>query len=116
MKIVSIISFLSIVFISCSKSVSTTPVIPYNGPYFPKVKSIIQANCITCHDPNGTWQGRPTDLSSDDKIVQIAGTIKAAVADPPTLTIHHMPQGGNLSQADIDIIVKWFNKGGKATD
>jgi len=27
-----------------------------------------------------------------------------------------MPQGGTLSAQDIDVIVKWFDKGGKITD
>lgn len=114
MKMIFILITLVFVLEGCSNSKQADT--PSAGPYFPKVKTIVQLNCLTCHDPSGSWQGRPTDLSSDDKIVQLAASIKAAVADPVTITNHRMPQGGQLSQADINTIVNWFNKGGKATD
>lgn len=110
---ISVTIFFSIILESCSKP-HDTPVT--TNVYFPKVKTIIQANCLQCHDPGGDWRGRPTDLSKDEMIVQAAGSIKMAVADPPTVTNRHMPQGGQLAQTDIDIIVAWYNKGGKATD
>lgn len=107
---------MAVIAFSCTKPALTPTPVPQTGPYFQKVKNIISANCLTCHDPSGSWAGRPTDLTKDDNIVNLAGTIKIAVAGPNTLTIHHMPQGGQLAQSDIDIIVAWFNAGGKATD
>jgi len=85
-----------------------------NGPYFPKVKQIIAANCLTCHSPGG--QGMPVNLTIDDNIVALAATIKAATIDPASPQNKRMPQGGELSDADKAIIQKWYDKGGKATD
>jgi uncharacterized membrane protein len=87
-----------------------------DGVYFPKVKTIIQDNCLSCHSSTGTWQGRPTQFDTDTDIVAAAASIKAAVADSVTFINKRMPQGGSLSASDIDIIVQWFSKGGKATD
>lgn len=82
--------------------------------YFPKVKEIIQNNCITCHAPGG--QGMPVVLVTDEDITSRAASIKAATIDPASPLNKRMPQGGELSQAEKDIIQKWFDKGGKATD
>jgi len=99
--------------ISCSKKDNTTP---DSEKYFPTVKTIISNNCMTCHNSTGTWAGRPTKFDTDADISALAGAIKSAVADPVTITNKRMPQGGSLSASDIDVIVKWFNKGGKLTD
>jgi uncharacterized membrane protein len=115
-KLVAVLPIVLLSFNCQKKAASDSDTPSSSGPYFTKVKSIIQSNCISCHDPAGSWQGRPTDLSSDDKIVQAAAAIKAAVADPVTPTNQRMPQGGQLSQEDINTIVSWFNKGGKSTD
>jgi uncharacterized membrane protein len=109
----SIIIFITMV--SCKKDNSITP-IPENEAYFPKVKTIIQNNCLICHSSSGTWSGRPISFDSDSLISLQYANIKAAVADPVTVRNKRMPQGGSLSESDIDIIVKWFNKGGKITD
>jgi uncharacterized membrane protein len=107
----SVISFAA--FISCSKQ-SDTPAPP--DKYFPLVKNIIQNNCLSCHSIYGSWQGRPVAFDSDTAISELSASIKAAVADPISPTNRRMPQGGSLSANDVDIIVKWFNKGGKITD
>jgi uncharacterized membrane protein len=99
--------------ISCSKKDNSTP---DGEKYFPTVKTIITSNCMTCHNSSGTWAGRPTKFDTDADISAAAGAIKSAVADPVTITNKRMPQGGSLSASDIDVIVKWFNKGGKLTD
>lgn len=89
-----------------------------DGKYFPKVKSIIANNCTnSCHAPSkGLPQGMPVILETDEEISASAGNIKAAVADPITYFNKRMPENGTLSQSDIDIIVKWYEKGGKITD
>ena len=102
-----------VTFISCSKQSDMTPA---PDKYFPLVKNIIQNNCLSCHSSTGTWQGRPVAFDSDTAIAELSASIKAAVADPISPTNRRMPQGGSLSANDIDIIVKWFNKGGKITD
>ena len=99
------------IFFSCKHDV-TTP--QDDGSYFPKVKQIIAANCLTCHSPGG--QGMPVTLTTDDNIVALAASIKAATIDPASPRNKRMPQGGELSDADKAIIQKWYDKGGKATD
>ncbi|MEI6360089.1 MAG: hypothetical protein WCO50_07155 [Synechococcus sp. ELA619] len=59
---------------------------------------------------------RPTKFDTDDQIAAVYAAIKASVADPITITNKRMPQGGSLSASDVDIIVQWYNKGGKITD
>lgn len=87
-----------------------------SGILFPKVKTIIQNNCLSCHSSTGAWAGRPTKFDTDDQIAAVYAAIKASVADPITITNKRMPQGGSLSASDVDIIVQWYNKGGKTTD
>ena len=100
--------------LSCKKENNTPD--PNSNIYFPKVKSIISNNCLSCHNSSGTWAGRPTKFDTDSDITTLSSGIKKAVADPVSPTNRRMPQGGSLSTSDIDIIVKWFNKGGKSTD
>lgn len=101
-----------VLYTSCSngKAVDT----PASATYFPKVKAIIQANCISCHQPGG--QGMPLFLTADSIIAANAGLIKAAVIDPVSPRNKRMPLGGSLLPADTAIIGKWFAKGGKVTD
>ncbi len=82
--------------------------------YFPQVKQIIQANCISCHSPGG--QGLPVILTTDENIVALSASIKAAVIDPINPRNRRMPLGSELSDADKTVIQKWFDKGGTATD
>jgi len=97
---------------ACSKSSDTTPPVT-NGPYFPQVRTIIQAHCLSCHNPGG--MGMPVLLNSDTMIVQYAAAIKAAVHDPVSPVNHRMPQGSTLADADINTIVNWYNAGGVST-
>ena len=85
-----------------------------DSAYFPKVKQIIEVNCISCHSPGG--EGLPVNLTTDDNIVALAASIKAATIDPASPRNKRMPLGGKLSEQDKSIIQKWFDKGGKATD
>jgi uncharacterized membrane protein len=87
-----------------------------SGPYFPQVKMIIENNCLSCHSSAGNWEGRPTAFDNDSAISVQYAAIKAAVADPISPVNKRMPKDGMLSQHDIDIIVNWYDKGGKTTD
>jgi uncharacterized membrane protein len=89
-----------------------------SGPYFPEVKKIIQSDCINCHSQSGTGipKGLPVLLETDDQIASQADRIKSAVIDPPTISNKRMPYSGELNQTEKDIILKWFQKGGKVTD
>ncbi|MBK9017655.1 MAG: hypothetical protein IPM82_28415 [Saprospiraceae bacterium] len=109
-KILAAVVFMAIVF-SCKKEEASPK-------YFPKVKAIVAANCtVTCHAPSkGLPDGMPVVLETDDDIASRAASIKAAVADPASPQNKRMPQGGVLSDADIDTIVKWLEKGGRVSD
>lgn len=98
---------------SCTKDDTLDPSLK---KYFPEVRMIIQDHCMSCHNSVGTWQGRPVAFDTNTSIVQQYERIKAAVADPVSITNKRMPQDGTLTAAQIDIIVKWFEKGGKLTD
>ena len=99
------------VFSNCTKRTDEVA-----SPYFPKVKSIISNNCLSCHSSKGSWLGRPTAFDNDEEITASYNSIKAVLVDPPTQFNKRMPQTGMLSAGDIDIVVKWWEKGGKSTD
>lgn len=111
-KLPSLFVIIVFVFTSCSNSKAVDT--PADGSYFPKVKAIIQVNCITCHQPGG--QGMPLFLTADSIIAANAGLIKAAVIDPVSPRNKRMPLGGSLLPADTAVIGRWFAKGGKVTD
>ena len=109
-KSFSVILLTFVLFLSCKKET------PEPSVYFPLVRGIVQSNCQSCHLSTGYWTGRPTRFDNDSDMVAAAASIKASVADPATLMNKRMPEGGSLSTADVQTIVKWFEKGGKATD
>jgi uncharacterized membrane protein len=100
--------------LSCHSDNAVQP--PVAEVYFPKVKAIIQANCMSCHSSSGAWEGRPVAFDTDEQITAGYTSIKAAVADPETITNKRMPKGSTLSQSDINTILQWYQKGGKTTD
>ena len=105
-----------VVAISCCKKESNTGGSTDSGPYFAKVKTIIQANCLSCHSSSGTWQGKPVAFDNDSSITAQSASIKAVVNDPVTVANRRMPEGSTLSASDIATIVNWYNKGGRTTD
>lgn len=105
--------FFTILVAACNQEKQTQQ---GNDKYFPAVKTIISNNCMSCHNSNGSWAGRPVKFDTDDDITSQYMAIKAAVADPVTPTNKRMPQIGTLSENDINTIVSWFNKGGKSSD
>jgi len=65
------------------------------------VKPIIDANCIGCH---GTGGNSP-NLTSYALISASASSVKGAVVSG------RMPQGGSLTQEEIDAIACWVDSG-----
>ncbi|MEO6040201.1 MAG: hypothetical protein ABIQ93_17435, partial [Saprospiraceae bacterium] len=98
MKFSTLFLLFSLVLIfSCKKENSN----PADEKYFPKVKTIIQNNCLSCHSSTGSWAGRPTAFDTDEEIVAAAANIKAVVADPVTpgpMGNPRMPQDKVLAQ------------------
>lgn len=100
---------------SCSSdstdTVEPTPVTPTTAiTYTGNVKAIIDNNCVGCHSTGGKAAFRP--LTS-------YALVKAAVENSKLLDRIQlqtgqtgvMPQAGRMSQANIDLIVKWNTDG-----
>lgn len=100
-------------FTFCGKEENTP-----SDVYFPQVRTIVADHCTnSCHAPSkGLLQGMPIVLEADSNIVNLAASIKAAVADPISPTNKRMPENGVLSSDQIDVIKKWYAKGGRLTD
>ena len=65
------------------------------------IQPIINGNCLACHGNGGNFP----NLTSFSNISRNAGSIKSAVVS------RRMPQGGSLSQTDIDAIASWVDAG-----
>ncbi|MBB6372163.1 hypothetical protein [Chryseobacterium shigense] len=72
--------------------------------YTKDIKPIIDANCIVCHSPGGAASFQPWTNYNQVKnnIDNILDRIQRANGDP-----EKMPQGGALSQAQINTFLKW---------
>ncbi len=76
--------------------------------YTSDVKPIIEANCTVCHSAGGSAAFQPLKNYDQVKmqIDNILDRIQRPNGDP-----QKMPQGGALSQPNIDIIKKWKSDG-----
>jgi uncharacterized membrane protein len=128
----SISVLLLITFISsCSKGGDTTTTNPTNpgtggtggtnecatlttgqaGPLYTAVKSLLSANCSSCHTGANSTGGK--DLTTDCNIILSKDRIKARAVDgSPSF----MPQGSQLSAGDKKKITDWVNAGGRFSD
>lgn len=81
------------------------------GPSFTTVRTIIQANCISCH--SGSNQQGGMNWTNDCNIIAHKARIKTRAVDQAG-TPDQMPQPPNppLSAADRQKIVDWINAGG----
>lgn len=78
------------------------------GPLFSAVKTLVQNNCVTCH--NAAVQNGGMNWTIDCNIVQFKDRIQArAVNGVPS----PMPEGGLLPAAERQKITDWINAGGK---
>ena len=127
MKKVLIFSLLIAVFASCSDSDTYediekptdtgtnpgtgTPTEPSTAVTYDKnIKAIITSNCVGCHQSGRSASFRPLTTYAE---------VKAAVENAGLLTRIQlqngeqgiMPQAGRMSQANIDLIVKWRTDG-----
>jgi uncharacterized membrane protein len=79
------------------------------GPLFTAVKTLMQANCQSCH--NNTIANGGMNWTVDCNIVANKDRIKVRAVDLGT-----MPPTGALAQGDKDKITAWINAGGRFTD
>ena len=79
------------------------------GPLFTAVKTLMQANCQSCHNSSNMNGGK--DWTVDCNIVANKNRIKARAVDEGT-----MPPTGPLPQSEKDKITAWINAGGRLTD
>jgi mono/diheme cytochrome c family protein len=79
-----------------------------NPTYTANIKSIIDGNCISCHGTGGVQSSNPflTFAQVSARAADIKSRIEKAASDPLV-----MPQGGKLTQANIDLINKWITNG-----
>lgn len=81
------------------------------GTLFLAVKSIIQSNCVSCH--NATVAQGGVNLNADCNIVSAKDRIRARAVDGNPSP---MPATGLLPAADRQAITNWINAGGRVTD
>ncbi len=113
----SIALVFSILIVSCSKGdggSDPTPTPPPScsgtpGPLFTAVKSLMQANCQSCH--NNSIANGGMNWTVDCNIVANKDRIKIRAVDQGT-----MPPTGALPQSEKDKIAAWISAGGRITD
>jgi len=99
---------LVIITVSCDsrtyEEISGPVNIPQTVKFSQDVKPIIDQNCVVCHSPGGASSFFPlTDYGLVKSAVdEILDRIQRPKGDPLK-----MPQGGSLSQTNIEIIRKW---------
>lgn len=87
-----------------------TPTDPVATTYAKNVKSIIDGNCIGCHQTGRSAGFRPLTTYAEVKAaVENAGLLNRIQLQTGQQGI--MPQAGRMSQANIDVIVKWNTDG-----
>jgi mono/diheme cytochrome c family protein len=77
--------------------------------YSGKVLSVVQSNCYSCHG-NGNSEGNVTlDSYANLKTYAENGTLSGVINHKTGFS--PMPQGGKLSDCDIQVIEKWITDG-----
>lgn len=96
---------------SCTGSGNATVVNLSAGPLFTQVKSVLQANCVSCH--NNTIANGGMNWEVDCNIVNNKDRIRARAVDGNPSA---MPPTGLISAAERQKITDWINAGGRFTD
>lgn len=96
----------------CTGNSSTTSVISQPaGPLFGAVRTLLQNNCVTCH--NNSIANGGMNWTIDCNIVTFQDRIKARAVDANP---GPMPPTGLLPANERQKIIDWINAGGKYTD
>lgn len=108
MKKIKHIFLVFILLISCESrtydEISDKTFISETITYNRDIKAIVTTNCIGCHSPG--VQDFTNYNNVKNNIDNIINRISKPIGDPGK-----MPQGGSLSQSQIDIFVKWKSDG-----
>lgn len=115
MKIQYILPMLSIIALASCESVTYDEIqddtlfqgdVTYNA----NVKTIINANCVSCHSAGGTASFRPLGTYAEVvDAVQNAGLLDRIQRQNGEDGV--MPQSGRMPQNNIDVIVQWNTDG-----
>jgi uncharacterized membrane protein len=77
---------------------------------YSNIKSIIDNNCVSCHSDGRAASFRPLTTYAQVKVaVESAGLLNRIQLQSGQQGL--MPQGGRMSQSNIDLIVKWNTDG-----
>lgn len=98
----------AVLIISCEsrtyEEISDNTPITEQVKFITNVKPIVDANCVSCHSANGPASFKP--LTNYDQVKanidNILDRIQRPNGDPGK-----MPQGGSLSQSQVNIFIKW---------
>lgn len=96
---------------NCNGSGTATVVNLSAGPLFTQVRSVLQANCVSCH--NNTIANGGMNWEVDCNIVNNRDRIRARAVDGNPSA---MPPTGLISAAERQKITDWINAGGRFTD
>ena len=113
-KLILVTLVLSLMMSSCKKSATsntTDPCTGTAGPKFTAVKSLIQSQCLSCH--NASMANGGVNLSTDCSIISAKNRIKVRAVDG---TPSPMPTTGLLPASERQKITDWINAGGRVTD
>ncbi|UOU99818.1 hypothetical protein MUU74_07665 [Chryseobacterium daecheongense] len=108
MKKILFISSLAVTLVACEsrtyEEISDNKPIVEKVTYNKDVKPIVEANCIVCHSAGGAASFQPWTSYNQVKthIDNILDRIQRPNGDPAK-----MPQGGALSQTQINTFIKW---------
>lgn len=99
---------LALILYSCEtrtyEDISAEVILPQTVSYAKDIKPVIDNNCIICHSAGGISGFYPL---TDYNLVKNAADNILDRIQRPTGDPQKMPQGGALSQANIDLIKKW---------
>ena len=106
-KSICVLAFASLLFFACENHVQEdelTEVEEFicdpNTSFTNSIKPIIDAKCVSCHGGS-----QSPNLSTYNRVKNNANSIKAEV------TSRRMPQGGFLSNEQIELISCWIDSG-----
>ena len=113
MRNILFLSALSLLILSsCKKEEIVEPIEPNNQTLsYNSIKSIIESNCLGCHDPN--QNAYIVDLTSYNHIKSYLDTENNSMIDRLNSDneFYRMPPSGNLSDADKQQLIDWINSG-----